>query len=127
MIGEDITTKSLDRPDETRQFGHGELAVTTVADVTVGRTAFQPGFRWSTDVRPIAGTPSCELEHKGYVLSGQMCVQMDGGTEVVLKEGDVFVVEPGHDAWVVGNEPCVIVDWAAGKEYARAGDGSGRG
>lgn len=114
-----IQSKSLDKPDEVRKFDHGELGVVTVAGAVVGRAAFQPGWRWSTDVKPIAGTESCEAAHTGYIISGSMHVVMDDGAEGDLGPGDAFVISPGHDAWIVGDEPCVALDWSAAAEYAK--------
>lgn len=114
-----LAAKSLESPDETRRFGHGEMRVVDVAGVVVGRAVFEPGWRWSVDVRPVANTESCEVLHTGYVLSGRMGVRMDDGTEAVASPGDAFVIGPGHDGWVVGDEPCVMLDWSGGAEYAR--------
>lgn len=115
-----LAAKNLDAPDETRRFRHGEMALVTVAGVTIGRAVFQPGWRWSTDVAPLAGTPSCQVTHIGYVVSGRLAVRMDDGTEAVAGSGDAFVIGPGHDGWVVGDEPCVMLDWSGGADYARA-------
>ena len=103
--------QNIDSPDETRQFkAHGHMDVVTLGDFTIGRGVFEPGWRWSEDVKPIAGTESCQVHHTGICLSGQMTVQMDGGGEVTIGPGDVIVLEPGHDAWTVGDEPCVLLD-----------------
>ncbi|MGH3949871.1 MAG: cupin domain-containing protein [Pseudonocardiaceae bacterium] len=117
-----LAAKNLDTPDEVRRFGHGEMAVVTVAGVTVGRAVFEPGWRWSADVRPVAGTASCQVAHTGYVMSGRICVRMDDGTEAVAGPGDAFVIAPGHDGWVVGDEPCVMLDWSGGVDYARSAE-----
>ena len=113
-----LGAKNLGTPDEIRRFGHGEMAVVNVSGMAVGRAVFEPGFRWSVDVRPIANTASCQAHHAGYVISGQLGVRMDDGTETILGPGTVFSVAPGHDAWVVGDEPCVTIDWASSAEYA---------
>lgn len=115
-----LASKNLNTPDEVRSFDHGEMAVVTVAGVSVGRAVFEPGWRWSVDVRPLAGTTSCRVAHTGYVLAGRICVRMDDGTEAVAGPGDVFVIAPGHDGWVVGDEPCVMLDWSGSADYARA-------
>ena len=114
-----IQSKNLDKPDEIRNFAHGELGVVTVAGVVVGRAVFQPGWRWSTDVKPIVGTESCEAAHTGYIVSGCMHVVMDDGAEGDLGPGDAFIISPGHDAWIVGDEPCVALDWSAAASYAK--------
>ena len=108
-----LLAKSLDAPDETRTFLDGSRrALVRLGDVAVGRGVFQPGWRWSQHVRPLTGRESAA--HTGYVLAGRMAVRAQDGTEVELGPGDAFVVGPGHDAWVVGDEPCVALDFASG-------------
>jgi len=103
--------QSIDSPHETRPFkAHGHMDVVTLGDFTMGRGVFEPGWRWSEDVKPIAGTESCQVHHTGFCVSGQMTVKMDSGEEVTFGAGDVVVLEPGHDAWTVGDEPCVLMD-----------------
>ena len=102
--------KSLDNPDETRDFEQGKLQTATVGDFKVARAVLQPGWKWSEHVKPLAQTESCQVRHTGYVVSGQMKVVMDDRSEVDLGPGDAYVLEPGHDAWVVGDEPFVGVD-----------------
>jgi hypothetical protein len=94
------------------------MDVVTLGDFTVGRGVFEPGWRWSEDVKPIAGTDSCQSRHTGYCLSGRMTVRFDDGSEVDIGPGDVMVIEPGHDAWTVGEEPCVLLDTGVGS-YAK--------
>jgi hypothetical protein len=106
-----ITVQNIAAPHETRPFhGHGHLDVVTLGDFTLGRATFEPGWRWSNDVKPLAGTDSCQTRHTGFCLMGQMTVRMDDGTEATMGPGDVVVIEPGHDAWVDGDEPCVFLD-----------------
>jgi mannose-6-phosphate isomerase-like protein (cupin superfamily) len=106
-----METRSIESPDETRAFqAHGHVDVVTIGDFTLGKGTFEPGWQWSTDVKPIAGTESCMTHHTGICVSGQMTVRSDDGTEVTVGAGDVFVLEPGHDAWTVGDEPCVMYD-----------------
>ena len=106
-----LETRNIDTPDETRKFAaHGHVDVITLGSFTMGRGTFEPGWRWSTDVKPIAGTDSCMTRHTGVCVSGQMTVRADDGTEKTVAAGDVFVLEPGHDAWTVGEEPCVMFD-----------------
>jgi mannose-6-phosphate isomerase-like protein (cupin superfamily) len=113
--------KTTDKPDERRDFRLGHLEVLSLTGLTFGVGHFQPGWRWSESVRPIAGTDSCEIHHNGYVVSGRMRFHMDDGAEGEVGPGDVFVLPPGHDAWVVGNEPCVVFDFAGGAaDYAKA-------
>ena len=108
-----LIVKSLDRPEESRApSDRGLIEMVTLGELTVGRAVFQPGWRWSEDVKPVAGTELCEVPHTGYVVSGRECVRMADGTEVELGPGDAFVIPPGHDAWVIGNEPCVTLDFS---------------
>ena len=102
--------KSLDNPDETRHFVQGKLQTAPLGDFKVARAVLEPGWKWSEHVKPIAETESCQVHHTGYVVSGQMKVVMDDRTEMDLGPGDAYVIEPGHDAWIVGNEPFVGVD-----------------
>ncbi len=110
--GKKVLSKDFSHPDERREFkGHGHLDVLKFEDGTVvGRGIFEPGWRWSNDVKPIAGTDSCQTRHTGICLSGQMTVLLDDGREMTVGPGDVLVIEPGHDAWTVGDEPCVLLD-----------------
>lgn len=103
--------KSLGKPDEVREFPNGRMDIVEVAGVTFGRAVFEPGWKWSESVKPIAGTESCEFPHAGYVESGTLHVRMEDGTDLEVTEGDVVVIGPGHDAWVVGDEPCVMYDF----------------
>ena len=106
-----LEKRNIESPDETRPFrAHGHADVVTLADFTIGRATYEPGWRWSQDVKPIAGTDSCQVRHTGVFVSGHMTVRHDDGTEVTYGPGDVFVIEPGHDAWVDGEEACVIFD-----------------
>jgi quercetin dioxygenase-like cupin family protein len=115
-----LTRKSFDTPDETRPFeaGMGELDVIHTDDGVVGRATFEPGWQWSKHVKPIAGTESCQAAHTCYFVSGRMKVVMDDGEEMEYGPGDFATMGPGHDAWVVGDEPCVIVGWHGFGEYA---------
>ena len=107
-----LLAKSLDTPDENRSFDHGEIQAVTLGGVTFSRAVFRPGWRWSEDVKPVVGTDSCQATHLAVVISGQFHVQMADGDERDLGPFDAHVVGPGHDAWVVGDEPCVIFDFA---------------
>ncbi len=119
-MGGQLLAKSLDLPDETRPFpAKGRIDVVLLGEVTVGRGVLEPGWRWSEHVQPLAGTDSCEASHTGYVLSGRMKVVMDDGGEGDAGPGFAFVIPPGHDACVVGDEPCVFLDWTGMAEYAR--------
>jgi hypothetical protein len=106
-----LETRNISSPDETRKFqAHGDVAVVTLGDFTLGKGTYEPGWRWSSDVKPIAGTESCMTRHTGIVVSGRMTVRANDGAEATIESGDVFVIEPGHDAWTVGDEPCVLYD-----------------
>jgi hypothetical protein len=103
--------RNIATPHETRPFkDHGHMEVITLDDFTVGRGIFEPGWRWSEDVKPIAGTDSCQVRHTGFCLSGRMVVRSNDGTEITVAPGDVVLIEPGHDAWTLGDEPCVLLD-----------------
>lgn len=115
-----LEVKAFDSPDEVRPFADkGRLNVVNVGGGVVGRGVFEPGWRWSEHVKPIAGTDSCQSRHVGYVISGRMKVRMDDGSEAEVSPGDAFVMPPGHDAWTVGAEPCVLVDFAGMAAYAK--------
>ncbi|GGK61079.1 cupin domain-containing protein [Nocardia camponoti] len=117
-----MVRKNFNSPEEIRPFegdmGHLDLLTTEVGPV--GRAVFEPGWRWSDHVKPIAGTDSCEAPHIGYCLSGHLHVEMDDGEAQDFGPGDLMVVPPGHDAWVVGEEPCVMLDWQGYADYAKS-------
>jgi mannose-6-phosphate isomerase-like protein (cupin superfamily) len=115
-----LSVKSFDQPDETRPFAaHGSMAVLQLGETTAGKGVFEPGWRWSQDVKPIAGTDSCQAHHSLYILSGRMHVLMEDGTEGELGPRDAAVIPAGHDAWTVGDEPCVAVDFTGVARYAK--------
>jgi len=111
--------KNLNSPDETRTFDRGSIEVVNIGGGTVGRARFEPGWKWSSHVKPIAGTELCEAPHFVYQISGRMHVVMKDGSEFESGPGDVAVIPPGHDAWVVGEEPVVMVDWGGAANYAK--------
>lgn len=111
--------KSFNKPEEVRTFDKGKVEIVNLAGAVLGRAIFQPGWRWSTCVKPIAKTESCKAPHYQYHISGILHVKMDDGTEFDLKAGDVSSLPMGHDAWVVGNEPVVIVDFQGMVDYAK--------
>jgi hypothetical protein len=110
--GMTLEAKNLDTPDQKRSTEHGSMNVVTVAGATIVRAVYNPGWRWSTDVKPAVGTDSCQVPHTSYVISGRFGVRMDDGTEGEYGAGDAVVVGPGHDAWVTGDEPSVLIDFA---------------
>ena len=105
--------------DEVRAFPNGKAEILAVGGAQVGRLVLQPGWRWSNDVRPIAKTASCEAPHVQYHVSGQLAIRMDDGTEFTAGPGDVTSLPSGHDAWVVGDEPVIVVDWFGATNYAK--------
>lgn len=107
----DIQKSNLEREGERRPFAaHGHAMLGSTGAMTMMRARFEPGWRWSVDVKPIAGTDSCQTHHFGYILSGTMQVRMDDGTEQTLRAGDMFDLPPGHDSWIVGDEACEALD-----------------
>ena len=111
--------KSFNKPDEVRAFPKGKVELVKIGGTMIGRAILEPGWRWSTSVKPLAKTKSCEASHFQYHLSGALKVLMDDGTELECKAGDVSLLPLGHDAWVVGKEPVVIVDFQGMVDYAK--------
>lgn len=115
-----LRRRTFDRPDDHRTFELGRLDLIDVGDVSVGRVTFDPGWRWSAHVKPVVGTEWCEVHHIGYVVSGRLHVEMRDGATVELNRGDVYETPPGHDAWVVGDESWVAVDYTGRRLFALA-------
>lgn len=111
--------KNLSSPDETRTFDKGKLEIVEVDGRLVGRATFEPGWKWSECVKPIAGTDSCQVEHFGYVIAGRMTVKYDDGATQEVGPGDLAHMPPGHDAWIVGDDTCVVVDFMGAPTYAK--------
>jgi len=111
--------KSFTSPEEVRNFPNGKAEILTVGGAEVGRMVFNPGWRWSNDVKPLAKTSSCEAPHFQYHVSGKLAIRMDDGTEFVAGPGDITSLPKGHDAWVVGDEAVVVVDWFGASNYAK--------
>jgi quercetin dioxygenase-like cupin family protein len=111
--------KSLDAPDEMRTFPKGRNEIVTVGGMKIGRFTFEPGWHWAEHVRPKARTESCQAAHGHYVVSGRLRTRLDSGEVFDLVAGEAGYTPPGHDAWVVGDEPCVIVEFLAAAEYAK--------
>ena len=114
-----LQRRRFTEPAETRTFPHGKVDIVEMDDHVVGQMTYEPGWRWSVDVKPIAGTDACMYHHIGYTLSGRARTQMRDGSELEVGPGDVFEIPPGHDAWVVGDEPWVSVDFEAMRSYGR--------
>ena len=111
--------KNFAEPDEVREFPNGRVEILEIGNGQVGRIVAEPGWRWSNDVKPIAGTGSCEAPHFQYHVSGRLAIRMDDGTELIAGPGDITSLPSGHDAWVVGDEPVVVIDWYGASHYAK--------
>ncbi len=111
--------KNFADADEVREFPHGRVEILNIGGGEVGRIVAQPGWRWSDHVKPIAGTDSCEAPHFQYHVSGTLAVRMDDGTEILAGPGDITSLPSGHDAWVVGDEPVVVIDFHGASHYAK--------
>jgi quercetin dioxygenase-like cupin family protein len=117
-----LQRKSLDQPDETRPVDKGTVEVIQLDAATMMRTTFQPGWRWSECVRPIVGGESCQVNHVGYCVQGRLHVRTDDGDEMDIRAGDASHIPPGHDAWVIGDEAYVAIDFAGADVYAKPTD-----
>jgi class 3 adenylate cyclase len=113
-----LQRKSFTTPDEVRRFTHGKVDVINLDETVLGRFSFAPGWRWSKDVKPIAGTPYCQHRHVGYTISGHLHVMTEDGTEIDIVEGDAYEIPPGHDGWVVGDRPWEAVEYGNIREFA---------
>jgi len=111
--------RTMSSPDETRTFDKGKLELVTIGGITFGRATFQPGWRWSTSVKPLVNTKSCEAPHLQYHASGRIHVVMDDGSEDEFGPGDISLLPSGHDAWVIGDEPVVLIDISGMIDYAK--------
>ena len=111
--------KNFSSPDETRTFDKGKIEVVTIGDFKLGRSTFQPGWKWSTSVKPIVKTNSCQAHHVGYIVSGKLETVMDDGKKMLFGPGDAIDIPPGHDGWVVGNEPVILLDIIGADDYAK--------
>ncbi len=111
--------KSLNRSDESQTFAYGYADTVRLGDLVIGRIVCQPGWHWREQIKPIAGTASCEFHHSGVGLRGELRFRMDDGTEVSVREGDVFDIPPGHDVWVVGEEPSVSIMWGGWRGFGK--------
>jgi hypothetical protein len=115
----EMQSRNLDKnPDDIRKFSNGKIELANLGDATIGRITLEPGWKWSKDVKPLVNTNSCQMAHTQYAISGRIRVRMDDGTEQEFGPGEAIYVPPGHDAWVVGNEPVVAIDFTGMKDYA---------
>lgn len=117
----EVILKRFERPDETRTFPKGRFDLVRIGGMVIGRATYEPGWKWSTDVGGPAGLTHCHVEHVGMVVSGKAVAAMEDGRVVEMQAGDVFYVGPGHDSWVVGNEPYVSLHFMGAEDYARHG------
>ena len=117
----DLIVKSLNRPDDMPELPKGRAHLVHMGETVVVRGELEPGWRWSNDWQPIFGTTSCQMPHTGVVLSGNFHFEMDDGQALDLGAGDVYSIPPGHDAWVVGDEPVKMIDWAPAHDLATQG------
>ncbi len=115
----DVLIKKFATPDDVRTFEKGRFELVKVGEMTIGRATYEPGWKWSVHVGRAIGKGSCDVSHVGMVVSGRAMVVMDDGTEFEIKAGDVFAIPPGHDSWVLGNEPYVSLHFIGAEDYAR--------
>jgi class 3 adenylate cyclase len=121
-----LQRKASTKPDEVREFQNGKVNVVQLGEQAFARFVFQPGWVWSKDVAAIAGTATCQHRHLGYTISGSLHVRMDDGVELTIGPGDVYEIPPGHDAWVVGDEPWDSIEFASARSFGAARDELGR-
>ena len=115
-----LTAKSFDTPDETRTPDKSRIEVVALGSSKAARFTFQPGWRWSECIKPVVGTDSCRARHVGAAVGGRLHVVHDDGSEAEVGPGEAYVIEPGHDAWVVGDEPVVLLEFESADTYAKA-------
>ena len=115
------TSRGFDSPDETRTIENGRVDLVRVGGFTLGRYTFEPGWRWSENVKPIAKTESCQTHHVGSIVSGRLRVVTEDGTEAEVGEGQAYEIQPGHDAWVVGDAAVVAIEFQGAERYATPG------
>jgi hypothetical protein len=116
----EVVLKRFEQPDEIRTFEKGKFELVTIGGMTIGRATYEPGWKWSVHVGRALGAKSCLVEHVGIVLAGRATAAMDDGQVIEMKAGDIFYIAPGHDSWVVGDEPYVSLHLMGGSEYARS-------
>ena len=118
----DVVLKRFEQPDEIREFGLGKFELVRIGGMTIGRATYQPGWKWSVHVGAPLGQASCHVEHVGTVLSGCATAAMDDGRVIEMRSGDIFYIPPGHDSWVVGDEPYVSLHFLGADNYAAGHD-----
>jgi mannose-6-phosphate isomerase-like protein (cupin superfamily) len=117
-----VVLKRFEAPDEIREFPLGRFELITLGGMTIGRASYQPGWKWSVHVGADLGKASCDVEHVGMVVSGRATAAMDDGRIVEMRDGDLFYIPPGHDSWVVGDEPYVSLHFLGASDYAAHAD-----
>ena len=117
----DVVLKRFESPDESRIFEKGRFELVNVGGMTIGRASYEPGWKWSKHVGAGLGKKSCDVEHVGIVVSGKAVAAMDDGRVIEMNAGDVFYIAPGHDSWVVGDEPYVSLHLMGAEKYASKG------
>lgn len=115
----DVILKKFEEPDEVRLFEKGKFELIRIGGMTIGRATYEPGWKWSTHVGASLGVKSCSVEHVGIVVSGRATAAMDNGRVIEMKPGDIFYISPGHDSWVVGDEPYVSLHLMGAGDYAK--------
>jgi quercetin dioxygenase-like cupin family protein len=115
----DVILKRFEHPDEARVFEKGRFELVTLGGMTIGRASYEPGWKWSLHVGAATGAKSCQVEHIGMVLSGCATAAMDDGRVIEMRAGDIFYIGPGHDSWVVGDEPYVSLHFMGAEKYAK--------
>ena len=115
----EVILKRFEEPDEVRTFEKGKFELVRIGNLTIGRASYEPGWRWSEHVGKAAGAKSCMVEHVGLVISGRATAAMDDGRIIEMRAGDLFFIEPGHDSWVVGDEPYVSLHFMGADQYAQ--------
>ena len=118
----EVILKQFEHPDETRMFPKGKFEIVHIGGMAIGRATYEPGWRWSEHVGREMGAKSCQVEHVGMVVSGRATAAMDDGTVYEMQAGDLFYVPPGHDSWVVGDEPYVSIHLLGARDYAKHGE-----
>ncbi len=116
----DVILKRFDHPDEVRIFDKGKFEIIHISGMTIGRATYEPGWKWSQHVGAASGAKTCMVEHVGLVISGRATAAMEDGRVIEMKAGDLFYIAPGHDSWVVGNEPYVSLHFMGAGDYAKA-------
>jgi hypothetical protein len=117
-----VEARGFDAPDETRTPDKTRVDVVRMGGTTAARYTFDPGWKWSECVKPVVGTDSCQVRHVGVIQSGRLHVAHEDGSEGDVGPGDAYVIEPGHDAWVIGDERVVAFEFESpsAEEYAKA-------